>query len=903
MRGTQMGLLAITALAVALFSLLHWLIIPRLRRNLRFPRPERPLRLVATLVLATLLRSASLIAAGTFGVIVVVLAGCAILGYGLPIETLAVLFRASSELRETVEALDKGWSALTIGVLCIALWISVRRDAARQLSQAVDASIAQMKADIAAGQLEELEPTPEMRQVTGRLVDMQKAIAAANAATPRNAVEADRLSHQSEAVKEELVRLDIMRRLDLGSQLTELTGPQRPQNRFAALMVSAGLLQPLSLASKAIGTVSLALLAPALITLAGDDLGQSIAQVNAQLHRLIVAQSREEAERDWLRSQPAPPQPREVSPSDQTMIRQLSYHYQAYVRLRASNEYDVPARAFHLASTDARREILANYAAGKPSSLEVHGGVASDRHEAGILNLAARADNDGPEAARFRNVLKTVARSTPQSEWEQFRHRAEAFLQTAAKPLTTQDIGQRLFAEVLNMGASISVTTGPDSSALRDVVSELSKPGDMAEKASELMDVDIIRFVTGIRDAGTPTAAKPDLPFGVRRYDDKSDKWAKDIRDNVSSLITRTEEDVRNSPPTLDQRLPSDADGKPALTAARALMRDAGSVNGAARASDVVASYRDVFPGVVGDEGTTPRATLLREFPHAAEAVGQGAAEAVHAFARARSYAALRGFSKIGGVLVGLLPEEGPDLAITGLDWNDTASGVTLSLQTAKGNKLSYGPFRAEIIRIALAYAADGRPITATMPITPIGRQVLLHPALVDTALGCEARLIDQFVDGATGGDRERSIAENRVYSDLALYEVAWSAQFRHLDHSDLRPTEALTYLREVAARLAKDDKIEAIAQTSLSNPQGWSNADLSPMLTRRNILIRRWSRKSGAASRVRDRWPSSKAASRSRIQASTTHDRLIGLCRHRLFGWKAACAKRRINSAMTWIF
>jgi hypothetical protein len=837
-----MGVLEITAVAVGLSSLLHWVIIPRLRRNLRVPRPDRPLRLVIFLVLANLLRSASLIAAFSFGMIVLILLSCAMVGYALPTEELAKLFRASSELREKVEALDKGWSVLTIGVLCIALWISVRRDAVRQVSRAVDASITKLKADIAAGRVERLEPTPEMQKVAALLDQLQSSIDANNARTPPDAAQAAELARRADGLRQELTRLDAVRRLDIGSELTALIAPPRPQNRFGAAMVSAGLLQPLSLISKAIAAVSLGLLAPALITLAGDELGKSIEQVNAQLHRLIVAQSREEAERDWLRNQPPPPQPRQVSSPDQALIRQLSYHYQAYARLHVNSEYKVPAHGFSLASTDVRQEILHNYAAQNPS-LEVHGGTPAKRDEAGILSHAAQIDDDGPEAARFRHVLTNFARSTPEGEWDQFRHRATAFLQAVAKPTPTADVAQRLFAEVLNMGGSFALPTGSDSSALRDVLSELNKPGDMAETAADLMDLDIIRFATGIRDTGTPAAAKPDLPFGASRYDDRSKQWGNTVRDNLSSLVVRTEDDVKDSPPTLDQRPAPEADTKRALNAARVLMREADGASGAARASDVVSTYRDVFPGVVGDEGTTIRATLLREFPQAAVAAGQNAAgEATHAFLRARSYAALRGFSKIGGVLIGLLPNGGPDQEITGLDWNDTPTGVMLSLQTAAGKVLTFGPFRAEIVRMALAYASDGRPVTATMPLTPIGRQVLLHPALVDTALGCEARLIDQFVDGATSDDDARVTAANQVYTDLALYEVAWAVQFQHLDQPsftgpDARSAEFLSRLRKAAAEMVKDQKLEKAAQISLSKPQGWSNPELSPMLRKKEYF------------------------------------------------------------------
>src|SRR6516164_6391058 len=195
-----MNLLAFTAIAAGLFSLLHWVIIPRLRRNLRVPRPERPLRLVVLLVLATLLRSASLITACSFGLIVLILLACAIVGYGLPVETL-----------------DMGWSVLTIGVLCVALWISIRRDAVRQVARAVDASVEQLQADIAAGRIEDLEPTPEMQKLAALLAQVQSSIHANAAHAPPDVAQAKELSVRAEALQKELTRLDAVRRLDIGS--------------------------------------------------------------------------------------------------------------------------------------------------------------------------------------------------------------------------------------------------------------------------------------------------------------------------------------------------------------------------------------------------------------------------------------------------------------------------------------------------------------------------------------------------------------------------------------------------------------------------------------------------------------------------------------------------------------
>jgi hypothetical protein len=81
-----------------------------------------------------------------------------------------------------------------------------------------------------------------------------------------------------------------------------------------------------------------------------------------------------------------------------------------------------------------------------------------------------------------------------------------------------------------------------------------------------------------------------------------------------------------------------------------------------------------------------------------------------------------------------------------------------------------------------MAYAADGRPVTATMVTAAPLRElkILLHPALEDTAMGCRAIEVDRFVDrfarsSATNVPSPRDIDSLRVLSFLELYRWAWA--------------------------------------------------------------------------------------------------------------------------------
>jgi len=64
--------------------------------------------------------------------------------------------------------------------------------------------------------------------------------------------------------------------------------------------------------------------------------------------------------------------------------------------------------------------------------------------------------------------------------------------------------------------------------------------------------------------------------------------------------------------------------------------------------------------------------------------------------------------------------------------------------------------WRASIVGQALAYAADGRPLAATMvtakPLLEL--KILVHAALIDTGLGRRITELDRFVDEFTGDER-----------------------------------------------------------------------------------------------------------------------------------------------------
>ena len=153
----------------------------------------------------------------------------------------------------------------------------------------------------------------------------------------------------------------------------------------------------------------------------------------------------------------------------------------------------------------------------------------------------------------------------------------------------------------------------------------------------------------------------------------------------------------------------------------------------------------------------------------------------------ARSYQRLRSYHKVGGVLIGRDPDQAPNsLDVTSMDFahDEAGDGVIIEMTHADGRMTVLGPYDPVVAHLALVYSADGRPITVTMVATPPLEKmmkILVHPALVDTKVGCYAIKLDLFV-GRFGRERELAARQEaewlRSESVVDLYRQAWAARW-----------------------------------------------------------------------------------------------------------------------------
>ena len=214
--------------------------------------------------------------------------------------------------------------------------------------------------------------------------------------------------------------------------------------------------------------------------------------------------------------------------------------------------------------------------------------------------------------------------------------------------------------------------------------------------------------------------------------------------------------------------------------------------------ADALASFDDWFPGQARVARQTARFEALDAI-QLAEHIAPGGGRSSggrNLVGQARNFRGLRGFARVGGVLIGQSESAGTS-DVRDIQWQRTRAGMELQLTTADGRTQSFGPYHPSLVHQSLAYAADGRPLAVTMTkAQPLGDlRVLIHPVLADTALGCHLTELDRYVDTAVGmaadiqerggqlGTAERRTLDELRFTQLqqTLFGIAHTIRLEHV--------------------------------------------------------------------------------------------------------------------------
>jgi hypothetical protein len=484
------------------------------------------------------------------------------------------------------------------------------------------------------------------------------------------------------------------------------------------------------------------------------------------------------------------------------------------------------------------------------------------------------------EGRRFHAGLTDVAKRSPAARGK-LRVLLQNLRQEFQRPSNPYDIGSALLGYLLAEVANVESSEVGD--AIRASGLKLSADGMRVMQHDRTRNF-LFRLIASVNPGGEqggaagqtdlPGRANPKKPLSpndrgpatggnssdlaefqpvLQKARNVADKWPAEINAKGS-----------NYPPSVDATPESQIDHDGAVRRINEFRKTSSTdVVSVESLSDSLASFEDYLPGQFGADGRTVRGHFLYgaggddkgppgggpgllsggsrglgELSNQGVLARMDAAKA--AFSRARNYASLQGFSRVGGVLIGRPPDDAatasPDFI--DLEWEVENKTVRLILVSANGTRHRSRPHRMSLAYQALNYAADGRPLAVTMttaaPLSEL--KILLHPTLIDTPLGHRTIELDRFVDHYTGRDKTRMEAESRIHAQFALYTVAWARRLLTLIDwlKSLAPGEGkLEQIRLIAEKMAMVPRLRDAARQALTDIGALSDSNRSPLMVK----------------------------------------------------------------------
>lgn len=802
------------------------------------------------------LRTVALIATIVYGLLFSIL-GTASFLTPLTVGDLAVAIQYAQDLRPVLASWTNYWSATAFLLLLLGLlFFSTSRATAhwRHLAnQFRSRELERLRAQRAAGTWEELPPTAAMQPLLRRRFELYERIRrlSSDPSDFSDGAGLASLQGQVATLTRDLERLDTERRILPFSGEFANSGADRSVGQPSALttfFISRGLLSTIDAGSRVVLISGLALLLLSLVALTGTVAASAVDQtLLVRFEILHLERTEREALASYTESVPEQEElpPTALSEDDNHGLDFLAARFEhtvGRVLAEATRTAAASSRAAQqLRQVETRQRILRATAHGGQStrvsalsSLSEVSDLTSLEREGVALFEERPAARPRTELGRqFRRDLENrFVRRSP-ATWATLRERALQGLRTFQQVATVEDFESRVLSQVLGKALDLP---GAPSDAMDNVARELVRQTAngatpriyevaRAQAFDSLVTTDTFdaafeqferRQRAQLRLAPRFTAALDEATLAARHPD---------------SALSKLE----RQPPALHAARPSSVNPARLSTLVDAYSRSLVRGTGASvrvTLPEALSEFDDYFPG----QETGARATLrqqVRDASPMSRAAGTttGMSGALRpppsaAFARSRSFGRLRGFSRIGGVLIGR-PAENPErrLDVHGLTWSAAGRDrMLLRLTDAGGVSTRVGPFYRSVVHQALGYAADGRPVAVTMttaaPLQEL--RILLHPALVDTPLGCRVVALDRFVDEFTGHLPQREELQGTVVGQAALYRVAWANRVRAaheiepLSPDDLAdPTLASAIQEGLSSNATRDAATTALADVS----------------------------------------------------------------------------------------
>lgn len=880
----------LVVVSVLLFAFLRYYAIPRVRKLRKGAPPTRSIKLSAWLACLGWIQGAMLLTAYSGGLLLLflLLSGCI---SGSTPTRISSTIKMLQGLHSAMAHLTSDWSLFAVLLILFGLALYSYRRGRIKMSKTLaalhQAEVDRLLKEYEAGRWPILPPTPDMERAASMIAERNAAFAQLRPIAEQGNAKAfaacQKLLAELEQLRQISFSLDVTRRIEvvINPEDTSLPEAQDIPGRIQTIFFSQGLLATLGRGARILYATALILLIPSLVGVYAPQVGRSLEMRVATLDDLRVKLTQEQAAKSWQEAkQQLGTQAKELTDSDKQLLKALAANFEErvvsnniYAPLRLSRQTAVAVR-----STIVRRQILTGLAQSSETPLDIHpGGAAGEADPTKNAFISAVEEDFGrtepvtPLGKAFYRDAEEAASRSPQ-----FMERLRESFRT---PATPRSMVNALAKE------SLSVFLGEDiAQPLRGMFSFGSPDLQTDVRAAFTAQKDEVLSSlfrgASVDEAMEKAIAKTsdDVPMSESRMAEFQSFLRNQSQPPIDETIMSS---LNEHPPGVDSHLEDQVDWNTASAKLRENFPH-NSPEAMLEHTEALATYSDYFPSHLTAAEETPRGKLLAQLEkrpvqllggsgthggfsmplptggtavESAPSLWRQASRSL--FANSRSFSRLRGFSRVGGVLIGQQADtnsihDQPD--ITNISWVINGNETRLTLQNREGKQIHSRPIRTVLIHQSLAYAADGRPLAATMvtakPLQEL--KILVHPALIDTGLGRRIIDLDRFVDTYVGGDVNAPAAVTRikatelVYEHQALFNYAWACREEALSSKilvELRnspPSSDLddliryaTNIIRYAHSLEEASDTMKLAQTALLNAESMADRARSPLLVK----------------------------------------------------------------------
>lgn len=588
------------------------------------------------------------------------------------------------------------------------------------------------------------------------------------------------------ALKHQLKEQDIRRRII--PSIEKVDNNSNSKNSFREKIIlffsSKGLINSLYRTSRAISSLGLVFILLSFMAASSSIITSDTNKTATKLTEFQLQAHQSKLDKEWRKivttnNTSQKDNDKEWNEEDEETVNQISIIFERQIaKVLAKNADNVPnsTDAFKIRANIVRENILKTYATktdGAPKKgYKVYeqktNGKRSNTEYTKKYNQTY-AENINPKepttdiGKQFKEKLKKDVKSN-RTILEQLKAKVKNYKGTFSKPASMREVTGMI------LGESYEEFSGELGRMLQSQNIEAKLGQDLAEHIGNKTVKNWIR--------------KQEKQFPI----DLVNKTVKEAVDNISTPNTQADQFMAYAVEDLD--FPKAADiavnlseeHKPSLSynqlsntkvnnSKLAVKKLAGlNPKHGLRMTESLADLNHYFPGQVGADLGSAAAQVASELSGNIASLNASGRSSVNSprstsrksVTRARSFKALKGFRRVGGVLIGQDPTNTGKTGVnfTDITWKTNGKKLEIYLKRVDGKVLFVGSYDRDIVQQALSYVADGRPIAVTMvQANPLPfLKILLHPSLVNTDLGCKAIDLDRLVDKYAGSDSNYQI-------------------------------------------------------------------------------------------------------------------------------------------------